>query len=151
MLSDHKTEKLFWAKVEKTGSCWLWTASRTGRGYGEFWIGRRAKKVAAHRYSYESFKGPIPKGLVIDHLCRVRSCVRPDHLEAVSNKENVLRGVGPSAVHAVKTECKNGHLYNEKNTIKLAKQRRCRICHRASVKKRYWRLKAIAALSPEDA
>jgi hypothetical protein len=77
----------FWAKVDKTETCWLWTGAMLN-GYGKFWAG---KTVFAHRWSYERFIGPIPKGLHLDHLCRVPACVRPDHLEAVTNRENVLR------------------------------------------------------------
>lgn len=80
----------FWAKVHKTDSCWLWTASLTF-GYGSFWDGKG--QVRAHRFAYELLVDPIPEGLQLDHLCRIRHCVNPDHLEAVTNAENVQRGV----------------------------------------------------------
>ena len=80
----------FWAKVQKTDTCWLWTAYRLPSGYGQF--GLNGKMVYAHRWSYEQVHGPIPKGMHIDHLCRVKHCVNPDHLEVVTCRENAMRG-----------------------------------------------------------
>lgn len=80
----------FWAKVEKTDTCWLWTAGTNGCGYGRFWFDGRF--VYAHRWAYEQVHDTIASGLVLDHLCRNPSCVRPDHLEAVTESTNVLRG-----------------------------------------------------------
>ncbi len=79
-------EERFWANVDKTTTCWLWTGRLNWRGYGE--ISVKNKFVKAHRYAYEFLEAPIPEGLEIDHLCRVRNCVNPDHLEAVTHKEN---------------------------------------------------------------
>jgi hypothetical protein len=76
----------FWAKVRKTETCWLWTASTTEKGYGHFGIG--PKIVAAHRWVYEDSYGPIPDGMQIDHICRVRACVNPAHLRLATNKQN---------------------------------------------------------------
>lgn len=86
----------FWAKVDKDGSggCWLWTGAST-RGYGTFGVGYRAehthRKVYAHRWVYEHEIGPIPEGFQVDHLCFVRLCVNPAHLEAVTQQENLRR------------------------------------------------------------
>ena len=80
----------FWAKVEKTDTHWLWTGAHQPRGYGSFAIA--GKTYQAHRLAYETAYGPIPDGLTIDHLCRVPSCVNPEHLEAVSLAENNRRG-----------------------------------------------------------
>lgn len=80
----------FWAKVEKTDTHWLWTGAHQSRGYGSFAIA--GKTYQAHRLAYETAYGPIPDGLTIDHLCRVPSCVNPEHLEAVSLAENNRRG-----------------------------------------------------------
>lgn len=97
----------FWLKVNRTGGCWLWTAAVSTGGYGRVhWDGKLRQ---AHRVAYELEVGPIPEGLELDHLCRVRRCVRPDHLEPVSGKVNKLRGVSPSADHARKTHCDAGH------------------------------------------
>jgi hypothetical protein len=105
------------------------------------------KQIAAHRWSYEDAKGQIPEGMVIDHLCRTSLCVRPDHLEAVSNRENILRGSGPTAVNARKTICKNGHPL-EGNTYRQGTHGRvCKTCwNRASnERKRRKRAAKLAA------
>lgn len=78
----------FWAKVNKTGDCWLWTGWRTN-GYGRFTT--NGKNWRAHRFAFEEMRGPIPEGLQLDHLCRVRHCVNPDHLEPVTRQQNMLR------------------------------------------------------------
>ena len=122
----------FWSKVDKRGpdDCWEWQAGISPNGYGSFWDG--AKNVRSHRYSYEERCGPIPEGLVIDHLCRNPLCVNPDHLEPVTDRENVLRGVGPTAQNARKTHCKRGHLLSEENVYRPTDGfRRCRICEQA--------------------
>lgn len=82
-----------WTLVDN--GCWEWTGSRHPRGYGEFFDGSTV--VRAHRWAYEQFVGPIPEGLVIDHLCRNTGCVNPLHLEAVTQTENIRRGESPSA------------------------------------------------------
>ena len=92
---------------EPNTGCWLWTGVLRNTGYGE--LSFQKKKLLAHRASYEIFIGPIPDGLCLDHLCRQRSCINPDHLEAVSMRTNLLRGVGVGAVNAVKTHCPKGH------------------------------------------
>lgn len=85
----------FWAKVTKTETCWLWTGSLTHDGYGRFRL--PTGHVLAHRWSYEQLVGPIPEGLVLDHVhkrgCRHRNCVNPAHLEPVTNAVNVARAV----------------------------------------------------------
>lgn len=81
---------VFWSRVDKTEDCWIWTGARNGDGYGYFSL--RGYSARAHRWSYELCNGPIPLGAVTDHLCRNRLCVRPDHLELVTPKENVVRG-----------------------------------------------------------
>jgi uncharacterized UBP type Zn finger protein len=88
------------------------------------------KWVYAHRVSYEAANGPIPEGLVIDHLCRVAACINPDHLEAVTQRENMLRGVGPVAVNVQKTRCTHGHLFDSDNTYWTSVgARQCRACN----------------------
>ncbi|MEU2992920.1 HNH endonuclease signature motif containing protein [Streptomyces griseoincarnatus] len=85
----------------------------------------------AHRVAYEVLVGPIPEGMHIDHLCRVRRCVNPHHLEPVTQRENTLRGDGPTAIHALKTHCPQGHPYDEVNTyVCSAGRRHCRKCKR---------------------
>jgi hypothetical protein len=134
----------FWRFVDKsesTTACWLWTGTRTtGRasGYGGFSVGGRP--MPAHRFSYQLHHGSIPDGLVIDHLCRTPSCVRPDHLEAVENRTNVIdRGAGPFAAKARATHCKNGHEWTPENTwIRMDSAtgtRNCRACKRERMRR----------------
>lgn len=137
---DEINEKLFWAKVQITDAgCWIWSASKNECGYGNFAVNGKCRR--AHRVSYVLNKGPIPDGKQIDHICRKRSCVNPEHLEPVTNKENVLRGAGLTAVNARKTHCIKGHEFTEENTrIRKGKSRKgcrvCRACHRDSERKR---------------
>jgi hypothetical protein len=115
--------KRFWDKVQITDDCWLWQGSRNDKGYGHIRVDRRLH--GAHRVAYELVVGPIPDGLVIDHLCRVRNCVRPDHLETVTNAENLRRGLSG----ILKVECVNGHAYTPENTYRYPDGRRaCRTC-----------------------
>ena len=116
--------------------CWLWCGTRVHGGYGHFWIGSRSdgtrRAVYAHRWSYAYFVGPIPKGLTLDHLCRVRCCVNPDHLEPVTQRENTLRGDTITTRNARKTHCPRGHPYDDANTYVSPKGlRMCRICRRS--------------------
>ena len=121
-------EAKFWNSVERTTTCWLWRAGKDTGGYGVITVQRR--KTKAHRFAYELLVGPIPKGLQIDHLCRVRNCVNPAHLEPVSQRENVLRGIAPPARQARQTHCKRGHEFTSENTMTEAKsgKRHCRAC-----------------------
>lgn len=139
----------FWTKVDKAGPvpehrpdlgpCWLWTAA-TVRGYARFSIGYQA--IQGHRWAWEEANGPIPAGLQLDHLCRVRHCVRPSHCEPVTNRENVLRGEGITARNAVKTHCKHGHPLSGDNLwIDRSGRnpvRRCRACIRRIQSSRDW-------------
>lgn len=119
----------FWAKVNKGIFCWEWQGAKA-TGYGHFRF--EGRMVMAHRWAYEAMVGPIPEGLEIDHLCRNRPCVRPDHLEAVKSRENVLRSDGLAAQYAQRTHCNKGHEFTLENTIKFtdrpATARRCRTC-----------------------
>lgn len=87
--------------------CLLWHGDRDNKGYGHVWADR--KLHLAHRAFYETFIGPIPDGLKCDHLCRVRNCINPNHIELVTDRENILRGIGAPAMNARKTHCKYGH------------------------------------------
>ena len=119
----------FWVKVQKRGpgGCWLWTGALGGGGYGAFTADGRQQ--VAHRFAYELLVAPIPPGLVLDHLCRVRHCVNPAHLEPVTAGENLRRGI---SANAVKTHCKHGHRYDEANTYRRKNgTRSCRACHLA--------------------
>jgi hypothetical protein len=115
----------FCEKVYFTRTCWVWVGA-TAKGYGRFWHDGRG--VQAHVFAYESLRTKIPAGLEIEHTCRNRACVNPDHLEPVTHKVNVLRGGGITAVQACRTTCALGHPLEQ-----MGGQRRCRICRSASI------------------
>lgn len=120
----------------KTETCWLWTGA-TLRGYGRVKFAGRI--YIAHRASYEAFKGPIPAGLVIDHLCRQPGCVNPDHLEAVTLTENIRRGVSKAAQWGSSDFCQRGHRFDNENTIIQRGYRLCRACRDLRNRARYAR------------
>ncbi len=115
--------------------CWEWEGAHTTAGYAETFLDRKVRY--AHRVLYEAARGPIPAGLTIDHLCRNPGCVNPAHLEAVTMRENLMRGTGPAAHAARATACPQGHPYDEANTIREGRHqtRRCRACKREATKK----------------
>lgn len=131
----------FNAKISR-GECWEWTGGLTPAGYGKFWLDGRT--VLAHRLSYELHVGPIPPGMQLDHLCRRRSCVRPDHLQPVTIRDNLLRGVDTlAALNVAKTHCRNGHEFTDANTYRPPDGSRvCRECQRAKDRRRYWKARA---------
>ncbi len=125
---------------EGPGDCWNWGGRKRADGYGLFGYteGHKWHRVYAHRFSYELFVGPIPAGLVIDHLCRNPSCVNPEHLEPVPHEVNIARGFSPWAVNARKTHCKRGHEFTLENTwVNTKGHRVCRTCKREY--QRTWR------------
>lgn len=117
----------FLEKVDKQKKCWLFLGYVAKNGYGHFYS--NGKTGLAHRFSYELHKGKIPEKLVVDHLCKVRSCVNPEHMEIVTLKENSLRGT-TSQNNLKKTECIRGHIFSIENTYihKTTNERVCRKC-----------------------
>lgn len=120
-------------EVDPDTTCWIWRRKRTEDGYGRISVGGRQRPT--HRLNYERFVGPIPDGYHIDHLCRVRACCNPDHLEAVPPAVNVLRSDGRAAINARKVACIRGHAFTDENTIRYvdadgSEHRGCRTCQR---------------------
>lgn len=97
-MSRRTLAERFWPKVEKTEGCWNWTGATNGKvGYGRIGAGTKPYSwLLAHRASYEMSNGPIPEGLVIDHICHNRKCVNPDHLRAITQKQNMANRKGPN-------------------------------------------------------
>jgi len=113
--------------VDDATGCWLWTGSRTKGGYGRVGVG--GVDVYLHRLVYEWLVAPIPSGLEIDHLCNVRECCRPEHLEAVTHAENCRRmGERGRAPGQARTHCPQGHPYEGSNVYVWQGHRKCRVC-----------------------
>ncbi len=131
MSSNHTPPDRFWANIEFTDTCWLWRGALNNFGYG------RLGSKYVHRMMYEFVYGSIPEP-TLDHLCRTRHCLAPEHLEPVSLRVNLMRGYSPSAIHARKTHCVHGHEFNEPNTIARngGRHRRCRECTNAQARER---------------
>jgi len=131
--------------------CWIWTGSTQWNGYGSVsWKGARR---VAHRVSYELLAGPIPKGLQLDHLCRVRGCVNPQHLEPVTNKENVrrspLRSKRATRPPCGEDQCPVCRTHLDQSTAYVYADGRlaCRECKKAEVRAAYWQRKAAASVA----
>lgn len=125
-LEDRALEHLLRHCVAIVGGCWQWRGATTW-GYGTAWAEGRTRR--AHRLAYELLIGPIPDGLDLDHLCRNRACVNPTHLEPVTRRVNLLRGVGLTARRAAQTACIHGHPFDQANTIRRRDGTRdCRSC-----------------------
>ena len=132
-------EERFWRKVVKHHACWLWTGTKTPSGYGSFSVDT-TKRSPAHRFSYEVLVSPIPKGKEIDHLCRNRSCVNPEHMEVVDHAENMRR-----SAPALKAACVHGHALEGENLYRSPKtgRRQCKTCRREAFSRYLARRNAI--------
>lgn len=122
-------------KIVVIGSCWVWLGSLDVKGYARF-RDDAGRKVSAHRFSWTHKNGPVPDGLVIDHLCRNRCCCNPAHLEPVTNAENIRRGF--VNWRKFRTHCKHGHEYTPENTRMVGTERRCRECTRIADRRHYY-------------
>lgn len=108
--------------------CILWTGAQDGKGYGVKWVlGGGGRRTGAHRWAWEQVNGPVPDGLVIDHLCRTPLCVEPTHLEPVFQAENVRRGIGRYGINGT-GRCSAGHDLTTPGALVGAAQPRCRTC-----------------------
>jgi hypothetical protein len=114
--------------------CWQWIGFIDTAGYAR--LARPGKSNRAARAAWELLVGPIPDGLTIDHLCRNRGCVNPEHLEPVTMGENTYRGTSFAAINRMKTSCPHGHPYDQENTYITAGRRRCRACIREQARRR---------------
>lgn len=142
----------FWARIDLSNphGCWPWLRGRDGNGYGH--VGIQKKVYLCHRLAYELLVGPIPAGLVIDHICENKPCCNPYHMEPVTRGENRRRAPisGVAAVHAGKTHCANGHEFSPENTKMYARPgkppyRNCLACRSESGRRQYLRRKAREA------
>lgn len=135
-MMQSSAEQRFLAKREEGDGCWLWNAALDRNGYGRFYFRGRAQW--AHRVAYELFVAPIPEGFQVDHQCNTPACVRPDHLKAMTPRDNYLRSRHPNAVAAVTSTCHLGHTLSDallevRTTASGGTRttRRCRYCNRA--------------------
>lgn len=124
-------------EIDPETGCWNWTGSVVRTGYGQIKV-RKGLVQRTHRVMYEALVGPIPEGLDLDHLCRNRRCMNPEHLEPVTERENALRGQGPAARNAMKTHCPRGHPYSGGNLyiIPSTGGRMCRTCSKEGERRR---------------
>lgn len=150
MLRRSREERIIsFIDFDGDGGCWLWTGQSNRGGYGLFseWVEGRKRTVPAHRVTFGLFRDEPPDSLDLDHLCRVRACVNPWHLEPVTRRENLARGIN---YQRNKTHCINGHEFTKENTSFTTSirtgltRRRCRSCTNASGRRKYWRDKTDA-------
>lgn len=130
-----RDSKRFQSNITKSGDCWLWNGDKNHAGYGRFSIKR--KKYLAHRVSFRVSGNEIKEDMVLDHLCRVRNCVNPAHLEQVTHRENTLRGDGGWATgrtYAARTHCPNGHEYVPENVYSARGMRECKVCRNTAAR-----------------
>ncbi len=150
-LSDHDFAMRFWARVDRKapGGCWVWTGALNAYGYGAV---RCAEKVLrAHRVSFEALVGPVPEGLELDHLCRNRACVNPQHLRRVTHRENMLASESPMIQVHRSGACRRGHPFEVYARTSPGGQRHCIACARIREAARRQRIREARAQVSEAA
>jgi hypothetical protein len=125
-LIDRFTEKIA-EPFDAHNECWIWTGWKNLKGYGQFWL--NGGDVPSQRVAHELFIGPIPEGYHVDHICKNRACVRPDHLQVLTHFEN------SGQARRDKTHCLNGHEFSESNTYVFNGMRHCKTCVRDRMRK----------------
>lgn len=144
-MDERTVGERFWSKVDASGDCWKWTGASNNVGYGTFYA--NSTTTGAHRWAWEFLVGPILEGFEIDHLCRNRSCVNPDHLEVVDRRTNILRSQSFIAEQAHQSHCKWGHPLVESNVYVPPEHptwRTCRTCKRRRKRESARRQAALA-------
>lgn len=147
LLKDRADQARFWTKVQRDHdeTCWVWLGPKNSNGYGLWKLDGRGR--GAHIFAYEWLVGPVPSGKELDHKCRVRECVNPRHLEAVTHQENMMRAKGFAAQNAAKRFCPRGHALVDGNLVPSSAKRRarqCLICSREAAREYRARKKAAA-------
>lgn len=149
--SDEERIAAFWDKVDKSGECWVWTGGKTLKGYGQAYLGptRNSPRKRVHTVSWTLIRGPVPEGLTLDHLCRNKLCVNPDHLELVTAEENTRRA---NSFRVLPDSCPKGHPFVEENTYHPVRKnkdgttyttRACKACQQEVSRRAYVRKKAL--------
>lgn len=136
------TRLKLYADIKGPDDCWLWTGGKTTTGYGKVAAGK-GRSRSAHRIMYEELRGPVPSGLVLDHLCRNIVCVNPNHMEVVTQKENLYRGNGFTGRAVRQTHCPAGHILFGENLVRSEQSRKCRVCANKRNRERYHRRKGM--------
>lgn len=120
----------FTSKYLVVGNCWVWQSPLDRDGYGSFHFARKTRR--AHRAAWFLYRGPIPAGMVVNHVCKNRACVNPQHLELLTARENALQdSLSPASLNARKTHCPKGHPFDRV----YGKQRYCSVCEGAKSKR----------------
>jgi hypothetical protein len=140
-IRDHRLPDRFWDKVQTSGTgCWIWTGAHFTSGYGSY--SHNGQCGRAHRIAYRALVGEVPEGLDLDHLCRIRDCVNPNHLEPVTRRVNALRGASPLIRAHLQQTCLRGHAYEGNRRTSPGGTSYCKPCAREN--HRAWKARRAA-------